>query len=655
MLVYAQEKHQFLADVRSNYIAKKMEDLFYEKFQKRVAKKEVQSWENSLGYMHRLLTDDGIPSDAGVALEMVIHNTSKRIDFILTGLNEQKKHSAIIIELKQWSEAFPLDGVEALLQVNPDAEISEVQTYLGKGKRETTHPSRQAWSYRTLLADFNKSVEDIPILLTSCAYLHNYEPKANDPLKQPYFADYLDESPLFYKSDVDKLTSFIKKYIRYGDQKQTLYYIEQGEIRPSKSLQESLSAMLKGNKEFTLIDEQEIAYQKILAMSRKSQKDGKKRVFIVHGGPGTGKTVIAINLLTQLTKENQVCAYVTKNSAPRNVFEAKLRGEKFKRKNISAMFKSSSAFINAETNDFGTLIVDEAHRLQQRSQLGGFVGGEDQIKEIMAATRCAVFFIDEQQKVTAQDYGERKQILKWANRFNAEVEEGHLVSQFRCNGSDGYLSWLDWTLGISNQSANTTLEGIDYDFQVFDDPHALRQAIEKKNQHDNKSRLVAGYCWNWISKKNPHSSPDVVIDDFGMYWNLSSDKTYAISTSSIDQIGCIHTTQGLEFGYVGVIIGDDLTFKEGTILTDYTKRAKTDKSLHGLLGKARKGDSEALVEIDAIIRNTYRTLMSRGMKGCYVYCTDSELSAYLKRATGRYDGQELPPLQVADSSDESLL
>ncbi|MGE4585133.1 MAG: DNA/RNA helicase domain-containing protein [Sphaerochaeta sp.] len=642
MLVYAGDKQQFLQDVRTNAIDRKIEQLMALKLHKRVGTSEKQSWINSLTQMHSILLDSEIPGDAGVAIEFAIPNTSKRVDFIISGLDGSGRHSAVIVELKQWSEVFPLDSVDQLLLAEPESEIRQVETYLGGGKHKVVHPSYQAWSYRAFITDYNSNVEEIPIALQSCAYLHNYYRKdPDDPLFMPYFKDLLEESPLFCRSDAQKLSSFIKRYIRTGDAKQTLYYIEGGKIRPSKSLQDALASMLKGNQEFVLIDEQKIVYEQMLAFSRKSAHDGGKRVFLVQGGPGTGKTVVAVNTLVRLIAEGQVCAYVTKNSAPRNVFEAKLKAGSFKRRNISSLFKSSSSFINAGADDFGTLIVDEAHRLNRRSQQGPKVAGEDQIKEIINAANCSIFFLDEDQRVTAQDYGTRERILFWAKQFGAEVEEGRLASQFRCNGSDGYLSWLDGVLGMQSETANPTLDGIPYDFQVIDDPLELKRLIEEKNQPDNKARLVAGYCWEWKSKKASNTDADIVIGDFAMRWNLSSDPVFAISKHSIEQVGCIHTTQGLEFSYVGVIIGADLRFEAGKVVTDYHRRAKTDKSLHGLVGKAKKGDRQAIDAVDTLIRNTYRTLMSRGLQGCYVYCVDKALAQFLKTRVKGYQAESL--------------
>ena len=174
----------------------------------------------------------------------------------------------------------------------------------------------------------------------------------------------------------------------------------------------------------------------------------------------------------------------------------------------------------------------------------------------------------------------------------------------------------------------------DYDFRVLDDPNEVRRLIEEKNRENNKSRMVAGYCWNWISEgKNNTDIHDIVIPEysFEMSWNLGNSQTWAIDPMSVNEIGCIHTCQGLEFDYVGVIIGDDIRYEDGHIVTDYKKRASTDQSLKGINKIAKEdGQEEANRVADSIIKNTYKTLMTRGMKGCYVYCTDKHLSEYFK-------------------------
>jgi DUF2075 family protein len=160
----------------------------------------------------------------------------------------------------------------------------------------------------------------------------------------------------------------------------------------------------------------------------------------------------------------------------------------------------------------------------------------------------------------------------------------------------------------------------------------VRDLIFEKNKINNKARLVAGYCWDWKSKKDKTVS-DIVIGDFGMRWNLATDGSlWIIAPESVTEVGCIHTCQGLEVDYVGVIVGDDFVIRDGKVVTRPEKRAKTDKSLHGYK-KLRVYDQKmADNKADLIIKNTYRTLMTRGMKGCYVYFTDDETREWFKNS-----------------------
>lgn len=229
------------------------------------------------------------------------------------------------------------------------------------------------------------------------------------------------------------------------------------------------------------------------------------------------------------------------------------------------------------------------------------------------------------------------EIKKWAKILESEVTEMELVSQFRCNGSDGYLAWLDDTLEI-RPTANTDLRDVDYDIRIMDSPNEVKDLIIEKNKPSNRARILAGYCWEWIkSGKSKTDVHDIVIDDFEMSWNLDNTQTFAIDPTSVNEIGCIHTSQGLEFDYVGVIIGDDMRYENNHVVTDFHKRARTDQSLKGIKKLYKENPEKALKEADEIIKNTYRTLMTRGMKGCYIYCTDRNLAEYLKKSIGKED------------------
>lgn len=252
--------------------------------------------------------------------------------------------------------------------------------------------------------------------------------------------------------------------------------------------------------------------------------------------------------------------------------------------------------------------------------------GENQIKEIINASLVSVFFIDENQVVTTKDIGSIDEIKKWAAQLGSKVyhdETTVLSSQFRCNGSDGYIAFINDLMGIK-QTANANGFDGDYEIKVFDDPCEMRSALRKKNAINNKARMIAGYCYEWVSKKDSTAFDIQLPNDFNAQWNFNTTSTWAIDEDSFEQIGCIHTSQGLEFDYVGVIIGKDLKYRDGRVVTDADERAKSDQSLRGL---KQKNDPNLA---DMIIRNTYKTLLTRGQKGCYIYCKDKELQEYFK-------------------------
>lgn len=614
MLVYEATKRDFIEAVETDTITDKINSCYEEKIGKSPIS-QINSWHNSMEFMYKILNDSEIPMECGVAIEFTIPTTSKRVDFILSGLDELDNESVIIIELKQWQKAELVKGKENI-----------VKTYVGKGLREVTHPSYQAWSYASLIEDFNETVQNDNISLYPCAYLHNYNLK-DDPISSEYYSEIIKKAPLYGAGDVFNLRNFIKKYIKYGDNRNILYKIDYGKIRPSKRLQDSLDVMLKGNDFFVMIDEQKVAFETALEMARDSYCDDKKRVLIVEGGPGTGKSVVAINLLVNLINDDMVTFYVTKNSAPREVYYKRLKGE-YKMNYIKNLFQGSGKFVESEPNENDVLIVDEAHRLNEKSGMYRNKG-ENQIKEIINAAKTAIFFIDNNQRVHIDDIGSVDLIKEFAYDFNAEVRHIKLESQFRCNGSNGYLSWLDDTLQIRN-TANYNGFDFDFDFKVIDNPNDLKQLIFKMNT-ENNARLLAGYCWDWKKDERYNTNHhDIKIDDFGMSWNLDTTSTWAIDEESVNEIGCVHTSQGLEFDYVGIILGEDISYKDGKIITDFNKRAKTDRSLFGIKKLYKESPEKALKIADEIIKNTYKTLMTRGMKGCYIYCVDRNLQEYFK-------------------------
>jgi DUF2075 family protein len=635
VIVYQNSKNGFLDDA----FTKDIEDVILAAFKSRtgrtVGRSEIRSWKESLISVAKVLNDDGIPSDCGVAIEYGIPQTSKRIDFILSGANDAQVEQLVIIELKQWESARKTDrdGV--------------VCTRFAHGEKEASHPSYQAWSYASLLNSFNEAVYNAEIGLRPCAYLHNY---ADDgAITDSFYAHYIKLAPVFLKGEAEKtkLRDFIKYHVRHGDRRSLLYRIENGRIRPSKGLVESLTGMLAGKQEFVLIDDQKVVYEAALSLATHATEKSKQ-VVIIQGGPGTGKSVVAINLLVALTGRRLVGKYVTKNAAPRDVFESVLAGT-HRKSQISNLFSGSGAFTETHANVFDALVIDEAHRLNEKSGLFGNLG-TNQIQELIGAAKCSIFFLDEDQRVTFKDIGEQSEIVRFARNAGASVTTLELASQFRCNGSDGYLAWLDSTLGI-RPTANETLDVDEFDFRVFTSPEVMRREIVEKNRANNKARMVAGYCWDWNSKKNADTR-DVVIPEhgFAMTWNLTKDGgLWMVAPESVNEIGCIHTCQGLEVDYIGVIVGPDLVAEHDVIVTRPLERSKHDKSLSGYKRLLKSDPTAANRKADLIIKNTYRTLMTRGMKGCYVYFTDKAAERLFRsRLTRSLAGEPLGKVAEAE-------
>ena len=465
MIIYRNTKRGFVDDVRSNTIASIIQNEFAAHNFNHHNEAEYRSWANSLQYLRNAVDVPQIDDECQVAIEYQIPLTSKRVDFLIAGVDEQNHNNVVIIELKQWETSGKTS--------RPDI----VTAFTGGAERAVVHPSYQAYSYAKTIESFNENVRENDISLRPCAYLHNYRECNRKNIDCALYKDAVALAPVFLENDTGKLTDFILNFVRRRSEVDLLYKIENGRLKPAKALQDAIGSMLKGNREFYLIDEQKVAFETIrrlvrqsLTQASKPDAPNAKYTVIIEGGPGTGKSVVAIQLLCDLIRSGFTANYVTKNSAPRNVYFSMLRRDDFRLNYISSLFKGSGSYVGAGLNYFDCLIVDEAHRLQMKS--GMFQNlGECQTREIIHSSRVSVFFIDEDQVVTTSDAGSVELIKECAAAEGSEVycgEDLNLVSQFRCNGSDGYLAFLDDLLGI-RETANTVMD-MDYDIKVFDDP-----------------------------------------------------------------------------------------------------------------------------------------------------------------------------------------
>lgn len=616
MIVYSETKGQFNEDVLSNNISDKILLKLRENRISGGSEEEFNSWQNSLQFMRNVIDDKEISDDVNISIEYQIPRTSKRVDFIIAGSNNNID-SAVIVELKQWTKAEKI----------ADEMQHSIRTYTGGANRMVSHPSYQAYAYSVFIKNFSEQVQDNNINIVPCAYLHNYQEQYLDQLNDPIYQVWIDEAPFFIKTEALKIRNFIKKYItKKSANGNLLYLIDNGRIRPSKALQDSIVSLMKGNKEFLLLDDQVVAYDVCKKTMDQCLKDLKKRTIIIQGGPGTGKSVLAINLLKDFVSKSLNTSYLTKNSAPRNAFTNLLSKSDLKKEiDIKGLFRSPFKLNVAPKNFYDCLIVDEAHRLVKK--MYGDFSGENQVKECINSSLLTIFLLDEDQIITTKDIGSIEEIKKWAHILNSRVilnDDTVLRSQFRCNGSDAYIQLLNNILGIG-ENVDIDIDELNYDLRVFDDPNTLRDELRKINKLNNKARMVAGYCYDWNVKFKRGDYDIYLKNGFKAKWNLDGDNIWAINPKSFEEVGCIHTAQGLEFDYVGVFIGKDLRWDpdKNKIITDPTKISKDDKS------SGIRAASEILAR--TLILNTYKTLLTRGQKGCFIYCEDEALQHHIEK------------------------
>ena len=618
MIVYQGTKKQFVLDVRDNSIADKIKEAIILKGLNAGQNKEYTSWQNSMQFMRNIVDDSSIDDCVDIAIEYNIPLTSKRVDFIISGSDENGIDNVVIVELKQWQKADIVDD---------DMHYS-VKTFVANRDRILCHPSYQAFSYSRFINNYAQTISENNINLVPCAYLHNFQPEYKHILSNEIYKEWYSAAPFFIKNEVSEFTDFIKSFVsKRSSNGDILYLLDHGRLRPTKALQDSLVSMVKGNNEFILLDEQAICFDICLKTMQLCRQDNKKRTIIIQGGPGTGKSVLAINLLMEYIKLQYNVSYVTKNSAPRNVFLKLLtKSDAKKLVDIKQLFRSPFALSKCDTNTYDCLIVDEAHRLVKK--MYGDWSGQNQVQECINASLLSIFMIDEDQKVTSKDIGSISEIEKWCKLYDSEIimnEDTKLVSQFRCNGSDSYIQFINNILQLNNGTKPVNFGELNFDFKVYDSPQELRNKLRELNKINNKARMVAGYCYDW-NVKNNRGEYDIELEGgFKDKWNLEKDNIWAINPKSFEEVGCIHTAQGLEFDYVGVIIGKDLKYNPITheIETDKTAISKDDNS---------SGIRTATDDIaHQLILNTYKTLLSRGQKGCYIFCEDVELREYIKR------------------------
>lgn len=647
MIIYKGTTKEFKEDVTCNRLAGMMSFAFEQSYGRKAGNREYLSWNNSYQHVKNLIELAGLV-DNMVCLEYEVPYSGERIDCMLFGKGSDNKAYTVLIELKQWSSVTELDD-----------EDNFVETYTGGGLRKVPHPSQQVEGYHNHLLNFVQIFEVEPDYdLYSCAYCHNYEKKPKEGLFAERYSSLVEEFKVYCKEDVRKLAKKLKILLGKGDGFEIFNRFMQSPLRPSKKLLEHTADIIEHNKAvFSLLNEQLVAKNIIMSKVRKAEKIGQKNVIVVHGGPGTGKTVIALNVLAELARRNKTVFYGCKSKPFREALEKKVGP-------MSRMlFSNLTRFLpsKVEEDEFDIILIDEAHRMGKTSNFQ-YTKQQDRsdmppVEQIIRCAKTVVFFIDDRQSVRSQEVGSSDMIRSVAEKFRMGYEEVQLISQFRCAGSDNYLDWLEYVLGYKGRPTDMSKDDR-FEFKIFDDPNKLCEVIKaQEQQKPNSARLVAGYCWPWSKKLQTDGSlvKDVVVPEYGfaMPWeaqdNYSNGRLargipkwyqWAYTPGGVEQVGCIYTAQGFEFDYIGVIVGPDLKYdkEHDRLVCDIA--ATCDPTL--------RRNSE---QFDTYARNIYRVLMSRGMKGCYVYFCDKQVEAYFRKHI-KGDPSYVEPLRLSDIIDK---
>jgi uncharacterized protein len=547
----------------------------------------------------------------------------------------------VLIELKQWDHA----------------ELSEVPDCVGVvygGRvRDQLHPSAQAGQYRQYLADTHTAFHDAAIRLGACSFLHDLPHDERSELYDRRYAHLLGVYPLFAGDRLDELVTFLDDRLGGGNGLGVLRTVREGRYRPHRKLLEHTAEMIRQEPRYVLLDEQQVVLKSILSAASEASDLDRKTVFIVRGGPGTGKSVLALNLVAELSSAGYAVHHATGSSAFTQTVR-KLVGTR-----AAQQFNYFNSYLNADDDELDVLICDEAHRIRRFSwNRWTKKTAEDpdrpQIDELLSVAKVSVFFIDDLQTVRDNEIGDSGWIERQAELHGADVREHELEIQFRCGGSDGFVRWLENTLEI-RRTANALWAGDpNFAFDIVDSPQELDAMIRSRVAEGHTARLVAGYCWPWSNPTaDGHLLDDVQIDGWSRPWNarpnagrlapgIPKSHLWATEPGGIDQVGCIYTAQGFEFDHVGVIFGDDLVYRP--------RQGWIGRRGFSHDGGLKRGIDEA--GFTKLVKHTYRVLLSRGLKGCYVHFTDPQTRDFVEsrmdrfalqaaaEQTPRYDGSD---------------
>ena len=584
---------------------------------RRPSASEYRSWERSIPALRADLMSAGL-SDVEMLFEYQLPLTSKRADVVLAGKHPKTgRPSYLVVELKQWSHAERFEDSDTLVRI---------EQY---GERPITHPVLQVRDYCDYMLGFTAVLADEPLSLAGVAYLHNAtDDGVADLFRLP--GDRLGS--VFTGQRRSEFQDFLRS--RFAEGQSGAPYADallSSRIAPSKQLLALAADEVQRREMFVLIDEQRDAYNFVLHAVDRARRANDKTTVIISGGPGSGKSVIALSLLGELSRQGRTVMHATGSRSFTQTLR-KVAGARAPK--VKKMFQYFNSFMAAEPNGLDVLILDEAHRIRETSvnrwTKAAYRSGRPQIDELIAAARVPVFLLDEFQVVRPGEQGTVADIEKDAQTRGIRVEKISLDAQFRCGGSEEYLHWVKRLLGLTPGGPLQWIGDPRFDVEVVDSPTEMEASLATKIVDGYSGRIAAGYCWPW-SDPAPDGTlvRDVQVGSWSRPWNLRGERSvggapaaalWATDPAGFDQVGCVYTAQGFEYDYAGVIIGPDLVWRDGGWVM--VRSANKDPDFRN---RTTVDDSQA----DRLIRNVYKVLLTRGMRGVAIHSVDPKTNAQL--------------------------
>ncbi|GAB2503559.1 DUF2075 domain-containing protein [Nocardiopsis aegyptia] len=566
---------------------------------------EVRSWENSIPHVCGLLEEAGL-SDVQMLVELKLPITDARMDVVLVGSHPGTGDlSAVIIENKQWT------------RVALESEL--VQVTYGHSRRTHVHPANQVWGYRQMMVGF------VPLLrmasVTCVANMHNANREAVRSIsiaRLPHTEPNPEYTRMYGADDRKRFVGTLRSVLSPEKAESHTRELLSATVRSTEPLMTSVARGLGQRSLFPLIDEQREAYDYVRAQVERVRSGQRKEVIVIEGEPGTGKSVIALELMRAFNAQGVDAVHATgSRSFTRTLRTSIARG----RSATSRKFAYFNNFDEVDGNHINVIVADEAHRLRAHSRKNS---KKPQVTELIEAARVPVFLLDERQNVRPSEVGSVELIRRAAADLGLGFHRINLRHQFRCGGAPEYIDWIDQLLGLSPNGGPQPWSPVEnFELRVAAAPAAMEHFLQARMAEGAGARMAAGFCWSWSPPGRDGLVNDVVIGDWRKPWNARSDShlgkippsdLWATDPGGFGQIGCIYTAQGFEYDYAGVIFGGDLV-RRGQRWESHLSASKDYQV-------KREGD------FDELVRKIYRVLATRGLKGAVLYSTDPETNAF---------------------------